>query len=190
MLAAIIPWQQQQQALWCFVRASRYQGSVLIRNGGKDAEQVGLAAVRAVPSPLAWAVKALWGGFGDQSEIPALFNRQHFLCFFSPPLFCKGCASWEHFPCSALVDARGLRDVPAQLPFLRAQGWRRPLAQTKPPAIKTSWALHWVGTTTGEYQLYQEPAQSSKNHRRDLCSSWIPCSRNPAVSCAWSSCVL
>lgn len=110
MLAAIIPWQQQP--LGGFVRASLYQGRGLIRNGGKDAEQVGLAAVRAAPSPLSplvWTVRALWGGFWGSVRNPCFVS----VLFFPPPLFCQGCASWEHFPCPALADAWGHRDVPA-----------------------------------------------------------------------------
>lgn len=200
MLAAIIPWQQL--ALLCFVRASLYQGNVLIRNGGKDAEQVGLAAQAGCsqglshqPSqPLAGALGVFGEGFGDQSEIPALFNRQHLLCFFPTPLFfCKGCASWELFPCSALFDAWGPRDVPAwcaQLPFLRAEGWRGPLAQTKCPQSKPAGLHGWEPPLGNTNYTRSFP---SKSHRRDLCPSWIPCSRSrgmwealqtPVLQCA------
>lgn len=91
MLAAIIPWQQQ--ALLCFVRASLYQGSVLIRSGGKDAEQVGLAAQagcsqglshRAVP--LAGAVGALWGGFWGSLRNPCSVQQATLTVLF-PLLF-------------------------------------------------------------------------------------------------------
>lgn len=51
-------------------------------------------------------------GISQKSLLCATSNS---CCAFFPPspLFCKGCASWEHFPCSALADARGHRDVPA-----------------------------------------------------------------------------
>lgn len=111
MLAAILPWQQQ--ALLCFVRASLYQGSVLIRNGGKDAEQVGLAAQAGCsqglphhPSQsLAQVVGAVLGGFwGSVRDSCFVQQATHAVLFFLLH-FCKGCASWEHFPCSALLDA-------------------------------------------------------------------------------------
>lgn len=125
-----------------------------------------------------------WEGFGDQSEISALFNRQHMLCFFSSSISVKVVPAGSIFPVQhCLMPEATWMSQPwcAQLPSLRAERWRRPQAQTKRPAIKTSWVLHWVGTTTGEYQLYQELSQFSKAHRRDLCQSWIPCSRSRGI---------
>lgn len=115
-----------------------------------------------------------WEGFGDQSEIPALFNRQHMLCFFSSSISVKVVPAGSIFPVQhCLMPEATWMSQPwcAQLPSLKAERWRRPQAQTKRPAIKTSWVLHWVGTTTGEYQLYQELSRFSKAHRRDLCQS-------------------
>lgn len=98
----------------------------------------------AVPSALSpWG---LFGeGFGDQKFRNSVRNpcfAQLLLCF-PPPLFCKGCASWEHFACSALLDAWGHRDVPAlacSAPIPEGRGMEeRPLAQINHPAIKTRW---------------------------------------------------
>lgn len=194
MLAAIIPWHQQ--ALLCFVRASLYQGSVLIRNGGRDAEQVGLAAEAGCsqglshqPSqPLAGAVGALWGGFWGSVRNPCFVQQAtHTVLFFSFLFSVKIVPAGSFFPAQHCVMPEGpgmSQPWCAQLPFLRAEGWRRSLAQTNRPSIKTSWVLHWVGTTTGEYQWYQELSQSSKSHRRDLCPSWIPCYRG---RCMWKA---
>lgn len=159
MLAAILPWQQQ--ALLCFVGACLYQGSVLIRNGGKDAEQGGLAAQAGCSQgcPLTllrpwhelWEL--LWEGFGDQSEISALFYRRHllgltFLTLLTltfPPPFLQRLWSWEHFQHCLMPEGTGMSQPwCAQLSFLRAQAWRRPLAQTKflqskPAGFCTGW---------------------------------------------------
>lgn len=153
----------------------------MIRNGGKDAEQIGLAAHGGCSQ--GWPITPLTLGMSCLGRILGI-SQKSLLCstnntccglFFFPLLFsAKVVPAGSIFPVQHWLMPEGTEmSQPwcAQLPFLRAEGWRRPQAQTNPPAIKTSWVLLWVGTTTGEYQLYQEFAQSSKTHRRDLCPS-------------------
>lgn len=138
---------------------------------------------------------AVWGGFwGSEiqkfSHKSLLVQQATLTVLFSPPLFCKGCASWEHFACSALLDAWGHRDVPALVcsaPIPEGRGMEeRPLAQRNHPAIRTRWVCTGWEPPLGNTNCTRSFPSAAKLTER-ICALLNPLFRrnlgSPAASC-------